>query len=282
MLSDVVGYLRCPVCRAGLVLEGQAVRCPDGHSFDVSRHGYVSLLGGGDRAASADTVAMIEAREAFLGSGHFASLAGQLVRIGEQCKGDVSSAGCIVDVGGGTGYYLAALVQRDPERAGIVLDVSKYAARRAARAHPRIGAVVADTWQPLPVRDEAAALVLNVFAPRNAAEFHRMLRPDGALIIVTPTARHLRELVGELDLLGVDTDKESRLSDQLSGHFTLVSAETHERAMQLSADAIEAVIGMGPSAHHSAAAALRGRIDRLPEPFAATLSVTVATYQKRL
>ena len=44
---------------------------------------------------------------------------------------------------------LAAL----PDAVGLALDVSKPALRRAARAHPRAAAALADTWQRLPLAD---------------------------------------------------------------------------------------------------------------------------------
>ena len=33
-----------------------------------------------------------------------------------------------------------------------------------------------------------------MFAPRNPGEFHRVLRPNGSLIVVRPTVDHLAEL----------------------------------------------------------------------------------------
>ena len=60
---------------------------------------------------------------------------------------------------------------------GLAFDVTKPALRRAARAHPRVGAVLADTWGPLPLADGSADVLLNVFAPRNGPEMRRVLRP---------------------------------------------------------------------------------------------------------
>lgn len=68
MLDDVLPLLRCPVCAAALHRAGPAVRCPAGHSFDVARSGYVSLLPGG--AGTADTAQMVAARDRFLSAGH--------------------------------------------------------------------------------------------------------------------------------------------------------------------------------------------------------------------
>ena len=63
--------------------------------------------------------------------------------------------GCVLDLGAGTGWYLARVLDRLPGRSGLALDLSRHALRRAARAHARIGAVAADAWGPLPVRDAA-------------------------------------------------------------------------------------------------------------------------------
>ena len=71
--------------------------------------------------------------------------------------------------------------------------------------------------------------MLSVFAPRNASEMARILAPGGTLLAVTPTTRHLHELVGPLGLLSVPDDKEDRLDAQLASHFTLTGAP-HDRA----------------------------------------------------
>src|SRR6185436_12546810 len=105
-------------------------------------------------------------RCAFLASGHFAPLI--------EAVAQAANSGLIVDLGAGPGHYLAEVLKRHDAAQGLAFDVSKPALRRAARAHPRAGAVLADTWGPLPVADAAAALILNVFAPRNGAEFRRV------------------------------------------------------------------------------------------------------------
>nr|WP_240972937.1 23S rRNA methyltransferase [Nonomuraea sp. FMUSA5-5] len=74
MLADIVDYLICPVCRAELRLAGPAVRCAAGHTFDVAKQGYVSLLTGSGQPGTADTAEMVAARAAFLDKGHYAPL----------------------------------------------------------------------------------------------------------------------------------------------------------------------------------------------------------------
>jgi 23S rRNA (guanine745-N1)-methyltransferase len=259
-------------------VSGGVVRCEQWHSFDVARHGYVNLTPGDARPGRGDTAAMIVARRDFLSKGHYAPIAREVVGISERSADTVS--GCLVDLGAGTGHYLAAVLDRLNERVGIALDVSKFAARVAAGEHPLIGAVVSDVWGRLPVRSDSAALVLNIFSPRNAAEAHRILRPDGTLVVVTPTPDHMRELVGALDLISVDESKEERLRAHLDPHFEPTATVLCEFKVKLEQSDVEAFVAMGPSAWHADAATMTDRIRNLSIPIVATASVTVTAYRK--
>ncbi len=274
-LSAALPFLLCPVCGAELRMGGTAVRCAAGHSFDVARQGYVNLLPGGTQPGTADTAAMVLARDAFLAAEHYAPLAR---RIAELAAAAIAG-GLIVDAGGGTGVFLAAVLERVPSATGLVLDVSRHALRRAARVSPRVAAVAWDVWRPLPLRSGVAALVLDVFAPRNGGEFRRILAGDGALIVVSPTARHLAELVGALGMISIDAHKEERLEAALSAYFRLASRGTLDLDLSLSHEDMETAVGMGPSAHHVAADALHRRVAALAAPVRTTASFALSLYR---
>jgi 23S rRNA (guanine745-N1)-methyltransferase len=269
VLADVVDLLRCPVCAASLALADGAVRCPAGHSFDVARQGYVNLVPG-----AGDTPEMAEAREAFLEAGHFRRISVALV---EEAL-EVAAPGAVVDLGAGTGHHLAYVLAAPPVRLGLAIDTSTAALRRAARCHPRAAAIGADVWKPLPLRDEIAALVLSVFAPRNAPEMARVLAPDGVVLAVTPTTRHLQELTGPLGLLSVPDDKEDRLDEQLAEGFAGVGRRSVEYAMFLTRDEAAQIVRMGPSAWHVDEQSVAERLATLPDPLAVTASVTLSRY----
>jgi 23S rRNA (guanine745-N1)-methyltransferase len=279
MLDDVIGFLACPQCGAGLARAGDALRCPAGHSFDIARQGYVSLLPPGERAPAGDSAPMVAARADFLAAGHYAGLARDLAAAARAALTGTGVPGCVLDVGAGPGYYLAAVLDARPGRAGLALDVSKYALRRAARAHPRIGAAAADAWRRLPVADGAAAVVLDVFAPRNGAELRRVLHPAGRLLVVTPNPGHLAELAGPLGLLSVDPRKDERLAGTLGPYFTRAEQRPHEAVLRLDHAGVAAVAGMGPSARHADPGALAARIGDLPAVVPVTLSVTLSVFR---
>ncbi|GAA1554716.1 methyltransferase domain-containing protein [Kribbella hippodromi] len=275
MEAHLVAALRCPVCGDGLTLTDRTARCPRGHAYDLAKQGYLNLLPASSNGIDGDSAAMVGARTVFLGTGHYAPIRDALILRAELGEDDL-----VVEVGAGTAYYLAGVLGLSPHRRGIALDVSKYAARRAAKVDPRIASVVCDAWRELPLVDGAAELMLNVFAPRNAAEMARVLSPTGRLLVVTPNQQHLAELIDVLGMVGVDADKERRLEESLAGEFVRTGSEVVEETMPLDRSAVEQLVLMTPSARHLDYRELLQRIAVLPEPAIVSMSVTVSTWEK--
>jgi 23S rRNA (guanine745-N1)-methyltransferase len=275
--GEILAALRCPVCRGPLAAAGPALRCAAGHGFDLARQGYVNLLVG--RAASGgDTAAMVAARAAVLDAGHFAPLEAALARV---AVARAAAAGLVVEIGAGTARYAKVVLDALPGRFGIALDVSKAAARRAARAHQRLGAAVADAKATWPLADRAAALVLGVFAPRHGAEAARVLAEGGALLVVIPGAEHLAELRAAFGLLMVDPDKERRVAEALEPWLAREQVEEVRWEMRLDRAAAAAVAGMGPSAFHLDAAQVEMRAAALGEAVGVRGDVRIEVWRRR-
>ncbi len=234
----------------------------------------MSLLGKHSGTHTADSAAMIEARERVLGAGLFEPLVEAVVE--QASHADLSAVeGAVVDIGSGPGYYLERVLEAMPERTGIAVDNSKYAARRAARCHPRAAAVVADVWDSLPLAAGCAAVVLNVFAPRNGEELERILAPGGRLVAVTPGADHLAELVVPLSMVSVDSEKERRLRQTLGPLSEGMEARELTWKMALSRSDVRDLVSMGPNAGRLSPEQLEAALDALEYPADVTGSVTV-------
>ncbi|WP_420175668.1 putative RNA methyltransferase [Luteococcus sp. OSA5] len=241
-LDAALGLLACPTCAARLSRDGGSLLCQQGHRFDIARQGHVNLLG---RAApaNADTAQMVAARARFLGAGHYQPIV-------EALRSRVRQASRIVEVGAGTGHYLAGVLDSQPDAVGLATDVSPLAARRAAKAHDRMGSVVADTWAGLPIRSGAADVLLCVFAPRNPTEFARICRQGSLLLVVTPNDGHLAQARERLGLLGIQDDKLAKLNRSLSGAFEAIWSQRIRWTMELDAAAVTDLVQMGPNAFH--------------------------------
>ena len=218
----------CPVCRQPLVRSGEAYRCENGHSYDVSRYGYVNLLlsrqSGNKRHG--DDGRMVRARRDFLNGGSYQPLLDMIVSAAlERVEEPVS----VLDAGCGEGWYLAGLAaemdRREMSYAAAGIDISREALRYAAN-RGNFELAVASAFR-MPVRDGDFDLLLNVFSPRAEKEFARVLRPGGTLLCATPLARHLyglKEILYEHPYENEAEDEQMegfRLEDRLELKYTI-------------------------------------------------------------
>ncbi|MFF7145801.1 methyltransferase domain-containing protein [Streptomyces nodosus] len=275
-LERFLDLLRCPTCRTHrLYPDRGALRCPVGHAFDIARHGYAALLTG-TRATSGDDAAMAQARDRFLSTGTYTPIREVVARLAADSAPEQAT---VVDVGCGTGHYLAGLLDQLAGAHGLGLDTSVRALRSAARAHVRAAAAAWDVFRPFPLADGVADVVLDVFAPRNPAEFHRVLRPAGRLVVARPTGRHLAELRGRVpSMVTIDPAKEQRLHRALAPFFEAAVTEHVEYTVPLTQQNALDLVGMTPSARHVSRADLTDD-DLLPDRV--TVSVLATAYQAR-
>lgn len=257
MLKHIIDVLADPI--DGTALTGNddftQLISESGHAYDVAPAGYVTLAGDNGLRYSGDDLSMITARETFLSHGHFAPFVEAVSTTIEDLFDDIGlpddAQPVIAEVGAGTGYYLSHVLDSVAGARGIGIDVSTHAAELLAVCHPRVGAVVADVWSRLPIRDASVDAITVVFAPRNAAEFARILKPQGEVIVVTPNHGHLAELRRPLGIADIEEGKLDRMIAQAAEHLVPVAdSTTIEFVMNLDQQSIATQIGMSPSARH--------------------------------
>jgi 23S rRNA (guanine745-N1)-methyltransferase len=269
-LDRSLAVLACPLCGAALRREERSLRCADEHAFDIARQGYASMTAGGGPHFQGDTADMVAARAALLGAGHYKPIADAIAAA-------APPGSWAVELAGGTGYYLARQLDLAPGLQGITLDVSKNAARAAAKAHPRLASITADVRARLPVRSGSVDLALSVFGPRSGGEIARILRPSGSLVVVTPRPAHLGELRATFSLLAIGAEKEDRL-DAAVAPLELTSRTDLEYTADLSRADVVSSIMMGPNAFHHPRAEIEALAETLPAVQPTTVAVTVSRF----
>ena len=133
---------------------------------------------------------MVNARSAFLSEGFYDPIARDLAElIDAQTQNELT----LVDAGCGEGYYLEKIDSLTDSRLHLIgFDISKWAVQRAAKRCQGTWLVASN--KRIPLADNSADVVLDMFGFPNFDSFARILKPDGKLICVTPGDKHLIEL----------------------------------------------------------------------------------------
>ncbi|MGM0631098.1 MAG: putative RNA methyltransferase [Pseudomonadota bacterium] len=184
----------CPLDGKPLQLNERSWCCDNNHSYDVAKQGYVNLLPVQNKRSKdpGDSKAMVQARREFLEQGYYEPLA-QVLADTVLAQGEQA----VLDAGCGEGYYLRYLVEQGEQKGTdlsvAALDISKWAVQAAAKRDKRLSWMVASN-SSIPLDDNSVDTLLCVFGFPVEAEFKRVLKPGGRLIMVDPAGDHLTEL----------------------------------------------------------------------------------------
>lgn len=206
--------------------------CPRNHSFDIARSGYVNLLQPQDRRSRhpGDTPDAVAARRRLHHLGVTAPLLQAITGLlAAQSSDTVLDAGC------GDGFYLGTLAAQT-SFAAHGIDISIPAITAAARRYPDCEWIVANADRLLPFADASFSLVLSITARRQPAEFRRVLRPGGRLLIAIPAPDDL------IELRGAGRDRTARTLAEFSPLFTLCAQRRATTTADLSAAEVEDVL----------------------------------------
>lgn len=228
----------CPNCKQPLINYTKYYRCPNAHSFDVAKEGYLNLLLPKKNSTHlhGDNKEMIVARKNFLEKDYFKPLSDKIT---ELLIPLIDSNSTILDAGCAHGYYSNKLTSISNNIIGI--DISKYAISKAAKHIPN-GTFLVASLADIPIENDSIDLIINIFAPHFENEFSRILKRHGILIKVTPATNHLQELK---DVLYENPySKEDKIYDLEL--FFLLKSISLEYQMMVSKDDLLALLQMTP------------------------------------
>jgi 23S rRNA (guanine745-N1)-methyltransferase len=148
------------------------------------------------------------------------------------------------------------------------VDLSVPAIEAAAARHAGLHLVVANADRALPYAAGSFAAVASITARRNPAEFRRVLRDDGRLLLVIPGPDDLVELREAVLGRGLLRDRVDRAVAAFAPRFTL---ERHERLRHVAPLDAEAIRDVMTGSYRAGRASRRDRLAALG-PLAVTLS----------
>jgi 23S rRNA (guanine745-N1)-methyltransferase len=206
--------------------------CPRKHSFDIARSGYINLLQPQERRAKqpGDTAEAISARRRLHDRGFTEHQRLAIAEVINATPDDV-----VLDAGCGDGFYLGTL-QRETGFQAHGIDISIPAIDAAARRYRECEWVVANADRVVPYPDRSFAIVMSITARMNPAEFRRVLRDGGRLLVAIPAADDL------IELRGSGRDRVGQTVDRFAGPFTLIKQRRVSTCRDLDASDVRDVL----------------------------------------
>ena len=237
----------CPICQEALDLVQQSLACPNRHSFDLSKFGYVNLAPQVKASKDYDKE-NFQNRQLVLENGFYDHILHAL----SECLSPLAHPANILDIGCGEGYYSRSLQERHPDHSFYAFDLSKESIQLAAKSDQewKVKWFVGDLAR-LPLLDQSMDLLLDIFSPANYQEFKRVLAPDGRLIKVIPTAAHLQEIRQKVkDHLDQADYSNEQIIQHFSDHFTIENTFHCQGTFELTPVLREALLSMTPLLFH--------------------------------
>jgi 23S rRNA (guanine745-N1)-methyltransferase len=262
--------LACTVrgCGRPLTLTDRRLSCDAGHSFDVARSGYVSLLQPQDRRSRSpgDSKEVVAARARLLDAGVGRATIEAIVEAA--LKADARGPLVAAELGCGSGELLGALAAAR-ELCGVGIDLSTAAVAAAAHRFPNQTWVVANADRRLPLLDTSVHMVLSLNGRRNPEECARVLAPGGRLIVAVPAADDLIELRAQVQGEGVPRERADAVVAEHAERFEVVERITVRTRHRLERDALRDLLR---GTYRGARASAARRVEALE-----ALDVTVAS-----
>ena len=220
-----------------------------------------------------DSKDMAVRRTAFLDSGKYEPFRDAILRATDAA----ATRSVVVDAGCGEGYYTTALCNDFSYVYGF--DLSKASIDRAAKRAKEL--LLTDrcffgvgSVYDIPIKDETADCVVNIFAPIVEKEYTRILKKDGILVIGCAGPKHLW---GLKDILYDKTSLNTERAD-LPKDMELISKEQVCYEFEVSGENIKNLYMMTPYAHKTS----RQAEERLfsHNALKATADFLILTYKK--
>lgn len=274
--TNILSALRCPCCNAELCADrsNNSLYCLGGrrHCYDISSAGHINFAlrhsGGGDSKEA------VVSRRNFLDTGAYDKVSQAISNA--LCELLLSDA-LVIDAGCGEGYYSSRIAASNFSVCGF--DLSKEAVIAASKRANREGQKraffgVASVFE-LPIADGAADAVVNIFAPCVEAEYKRVIRGGGYLLVAYAGAEHLMGLKRAI----YDTTYENESRSDMPKEMSLIEERRVKYDIHLdSTEKILDLFSMTPY-YWRTSEADKNKLTRLSE-LDTTVDIIIAIYKK--
>lgn len=244
IIEQHIQLLQCPVCEEAVTMMNDArLACPNRHSFDVAKQGYVNMLT--HPVKSHYGKHLFTARQQLMTETTLFHPVHATIVTAIERHYNGKEAGTIADLGCGEGSHLIEIAAHMPNAmTNIGVDIAKEGIMTATRhQHPAIW-LVGDLAKT-PLKNKSADVILNLLSPANYTEFKRIAKRDALIIKLVPGPFYLKEL---RDYLQKPNDVTTKPGDLFNSQLHLLEKIPLHYNQMLTTDELHLLLQMTPLA----------------------------------
>lgn len=242
-IKNNINNFICPYCKNSLVLNETSLKCPDNHTFDLTKKGTINFIASSKiKESKIYNEKLFTCRRKFIQKGYYEEVYNIIAETINSLNLNNFS---ILDLGCGEGTHTINILNKISGNYNYyAFDYSKSAINLASDYNSTNRFYFDGDVNNIPITTNSIDVIIDFLSPYSESEVKRVLKNGGMFIKVAPNKDYLLELRQALGLN--EYQKQAKVIDNLAKHFKNISTKTYTKSFAISNEDQDNLIGMTP------------------------------------
>ena len=242
-IKNNINNFICPYCKNSLVLNETSLKCPNNHTFDLTKKGTINFITSPKiKESKIYNEKLFTCRRKFIQKGYYEEVYNIIAETINSLNLNNLS---ILDLGCGEGTHTINILNKIKSNYNYyAFDYSKSAINLASDYNSTNRFYFDGDVNNIPITTNSIDVIIDFLSPYSESEVKRVLKKGGMFIKVSPNKNYLLELRQALGLN--EYQKQVEVIDNLAKHFKNISTKAYTKSFAISKEDQENLTGMTP------------------------------------
>ena len=242
-IKNNINNFICPYCKNSLVLNETSLKCPNNHTFDLTKKGTINFITSAKiKESKIYNEKLFTCRRKFIQKGYYEEVYNIIAETINSLNLNNLS---ILDLGCGEGTHTINILNKIKSNYNYyAFDYSKSAINLASDYNNTNRFYFDGDVNNIPITTNSIDVIIDFLSPYSESEVKRVLKKGGMFIKVFPNKNYLLELRQALGLN--EYQKQVEVIDNLAKHFKNISTKAYTKSFAISKEDQENLTGMTP------------------------------------
>lgn len=242
-IKNNINNFICPYCKSNLELNETSLKCPNNHTFDLTKKGTINFIASSKiKESKIYNEKLFTCRRKFIQKGYYEEVYNIIAETINSLNLNNLS---ILDLGCGEGTHTINILNKINSNYNYyAFDYSKSAINLASDYNTTNRFYFTGDVNNIPITTNSIDVIIDFLSPYSESEVKRVLKNGGMFIKVSPNKDYLQELRQALGLN--EYQKQVEVIDNLAKHFKNISTKTYTKSFAISKEDQDNLIGMTP------------------------------------